>query len=1322
MIEPIKQAGLIASLLFTPQQDVLQTVNNVTTHTPTTSAIEMTNAPVKRTAKLNTKSLVGISVVVGDYTIKYLNDTDIAITKINMGAPYNANNTAYTNIIPETINGYTVTEIGDENNRTILQTHGIDNITIPKTVKKINTRAFASDSSRTSTSTNIHADFSNIEHIGDNAFYLCRFDTVTLNSNQKYVGNGAFLRSSIRKLSIGNNYNLNGITQQNNTLVVGGSIDTVETDETIHNINFKLAGKESGRSDMSIGNVILKSDISNIDSYFISNAVIGSIENYKPIENIKNSAFYYVTFNKFKMSNIKNTNGSFYSIQMDEPFILDSTIIQNPYNEFSSSSFKKDVTLTDSVNVNNYLFSSSYFAENFINQSNQFDKPILNSANISGDLIIENEIVDIQTNANGDAFGNSLGRSNATNVVFEHPEGIKNLNGLNGSSEYPVIIKQPIVITNDKPIQLNKMNYIKAPSITVNAPKVDMMNYGALFNMDVDTFEINSLDTKMGAYVFSNSKIKNLIINSPIDKLHMFAFKNSKMDNVELNGHIAGISRNAFYNVRSLRNGTGPIDSFKITKGVDDIGETGIQYNGTEDYYISNRSAIPPSKIVEINQPKNIGASALTGYADTKTNESGFKKITLTGDDIRFVNTSDSQNTIVVDNDLNSQITINGQINRIGVKTFKVAQPDNSTDSVLPSLTINGDIETVYKNAFNKGFKNIAINGRIEELKPSAFEGIDYDTFTIRDGVGIIGAKAFANNALKKTTDQVVTNEQKKPFPMSYLKNTTYIGDDAFYNNVYKGKVTVPENVGYLGSRAFAHNFISYVKIPDRIKEIKVGLFENNPVADLQMAYDVRKIGDNAFKNHELACVSISRNVELLGVDAFKPKDNTLLTKVFGVETLGHADLFKDAPNVEFKENTVWDNDCMDYHWALKIKAVDLDDESNVFLEKTEEKPAPGTRTITAPVVKGYTPLKTSKTRTVNITADDPSPVVLFEYERNAEYEPPKEPEPTPEPEPEPTPDPPVDNENGDGNGDGGTTTPPTEKPPVDNGNGNEGENGNNGGTTTPPTEKPPVDNGENNNGGTITPPVDNGNGGSGNGNNGGTTTPPVEKPPVDNGNNNNGGTTTPPVDNGNGGNGNENNGGTTTPPIEKPPVDNGDGDNENNGNNNNGGTTTPPTEKPPVDNGGTDGGNGNNGSDSGTNKPPVTEKPSKPPVTDGNGSNDTNDQNQTKPPVTNNTDGSQGNLNNGNASGNQSKPPYATNQNTTIHIENKPNLYEQLENDQVVTKHKSSKNNETNRTFLGNTLPQTGASYSQAFTYIGIGLLLVGIGILVWRKRHAAN
>lgn len=50
-------------------------------------------------------------------------------------------------------------------------------------------------------------------------------------------------------------------------------------------------------------------------------------------------------------------------------------------------------------------------------------------------------------------------------------------------------------------------------------------------------------------------------------------------------------------------------------------------------------------------------------------------------------------------------------------------------------------------------------------------------------------------------------------------------------------------------------------------------------------------------------------------------------------------------------------------------------------------------------------------------------------------------------------------------------------------------------------------------------------------------------------------------------------------------------------------------------------------------------------------------------------------------------------------------------------TKTNEHKQDDKTHTFIGDTLPQTGTSYSKLAQYIGIGLLVTGIGILLWRR-----
>jgi hypothetical protein len=97
--------------------------------------------------------------------------------------------------------------------------------------------------------------------------------------------------------------------------------------------------------------------------------------------------------------------------------------------------------------------------------------------------------------------------------------------------------------------------------------------------------------------------------------------------------------------------------------------------------------------------------------------------------------------------------------------------------------------------------------------------------------VALIGERAFAHNRLVSVV-----------IPDS----VTHIGDRAFLNNRLVS-VVIPDSVTHIGNVAFADNQLVSIVIPDSVTHIGRGAFENNRLTDVIIPASVTHIGDRAF-------------------------------------------------------------------------------------------------------------------------------------------------------------------------------------------------------------------------------------------------------------------------------------------------------------------------------------------------------------------------------------------------------------------------------------------------------------------------------------------
>lgn len=127
-----------------------------------------------------------------------------------------------------------------------------------------------------------------------------------------------------------------------------------------------------------------------------------------------------------------------------------------------------------------------------------------------------------------------------------------------------------------------------------------------------------------------------------------------------------------------------------------------------------------------------------------------------------------------------------------------------------------------------------------------------YETVNIPDGVTTIGERAFAGSTI---------TEIRLPDSVTHLNNACfaqcevlskidlgggliYIGDEAFEGCISLEALLLPENLGYIGSNAFAYSSIQHLDLPDNIEILDYYAFYGTQIEEIVLPASLTYIAE----------------------------------------------------------------------------------------------------------------------------------------------------------------------------------------------------------------------------------------------------------------------------------------------------------------------------------------------------------------------------------------------------------------------------------------------------------------------------------------------
>lgn len=197
----------------------------------------------------------------------------------------------------------------------------------------------------------------------------------------------------------------------------------------------------------------------------------------------------------------------------------------------------------------------------------------------------------------------------------------------------------------------------------------------------------------------------------------------------------------------------------------------------------------------------------------------------------------------------------------------------------------NGDGTATITGYSYSGSKDVVIPNEINGLTVTgigdkAFSYINLTSVTIPESVKTIGAYAFQNNsATYKITSLTIP------------EGVTSIGESAFSGNAI-ADLTLPNNIKFIGGRAFSSNKLTSLTIPEGITSISENAFSSNKIANLTLPNSLETIGESAFKDNKITSLIIPEGVTSIGESAFSYNLLTSVTIPGSLKTIG-SEVFK---------------------------------------------------------------------------------------------------------------------------------------------------------------------------------------------------------------------------------------------------------------------------------------------------------------------------------------------------------------------------------------------------------------------------------------------
>lgn len=810
-------------------------------------------------------------------------------------------------VIPEKINGITVTKIGEGTEVLCSPIHGGRDEVMPP--------YYENDGSYSSCRTlNIDPPFKNkritsltlpntITHISSYAFANNKIQNLVLPSSLANIGAEAFKNNMIRNLDLPNSLLTIEKSVFENNLI--SSLRLPENIEFIGNNSF-------ARNQISA--LIIPDGVRIIGDWSFGSNAIKNITLPNSLEIIGIGAF---SDNLIETLNIPNSvydiNFGAFTNNLINNLTLPSTIAYIDSSTFSSNRLMS-ITIPNTVErIHSSAFSNNLLTELLIPSSVlEIDySAFANNLIKQGDLKIDN----ISGNIN---IGFSAFRSNgengneeitpvyvgSTELCFTLDEANGIITGYNNNCPKDVIIPETVRGVTVRGIASTSEMSCKTHD--------DMYTIVTEVQYYQNKGQYKSCWTKDWAKSpFGNKQITSVSFPNTVEYIGEETFNDNLISSLVLPSslkYFSGFNRNE-------------ITSITIPQGVETITGCALGENLLTSVTIPSsvknigNCAFRENKITSLTIPSNvisIGEQAFGHNLITSLNiPEGVTRIDENAFEYNQIGTLNLPNTLIelggfYQNKITS-LTIPSSVKKISNRAFggnlltNLVIPSNVTSmsssvfqsNKLESLTINANITTIGTQSFyNNLLTSVIIPNTVTEIGLNAFNGNRLTSITLPTGLRIIGNSAFRENSI---TEVILPNTVTEIGPHSFASNLinnlvlpnniSRIEQYAFHNNKLTN-IALPSTLNFIGEGAFRLNLLTSVTIPNSVTSIGTYAFESNQINNLLLPNSINRVENYAFQNNKLTSIVIPSTVQVIGTLAFANNLIETLTVPSSVTTL----------------------------------------------------------------------------------------------------------------------------------------------------------------------------------------------------------------------------------------------------------------------------------------------------------------------------------------------------------------------------------------------------------------------------------------------------
>jgi hypothetical protein len=440
-------------------------------------------------------------------------------------------------VIPDTINGYTVTHIGNSS----FSGNNLTSVTIPDSVTSIGYLAFDSNELTSIIIGNSVIDIQTL------AFSNNQLTNVTIPDNVTTMGWYAFQNNQISNLSIGN-----GITVIDDNVFSNNQLTSL----TIGN-NVTRIGDSAFKANL-LGNLIISDSVTDIDSSAFSGNLLTNVTIGNSVINIGSGAFSGNQLTSVTIPDSVTTIGgsAFSSNELTSVVIGDGVITIGNY-AFNRNKLTSVIIPANVTSIGIYAFNLNDLTDIIIGE---------NVTSIGISTFRDNKLTDVTIPDNVTTigsyafFGNQLSSLIIGNKVTNIESDAFKSNNLTD-----LIIPDSVTTIGSSAFKYNKLTNLSiGNSVTTIAPYTFQGN-------KLTNLIIPDSVTTVGAGAFSYNQLASVMIGNSVSTIDSGAFQGNELANLIIPDSVTTIGSSAFNQNK--------LTSIRIPNGITSIERSAFSYN-----------------------------------------------------------------------------------------------------------------------------------------------------------------------------------------------------------------------------------------------------------------------------------------------------------------------------------------------------------------------------------------------------------------------------------------------------------------------------------------------------------------------------------------------------------------------------------------------------------------------------------------------------------------------------------------------------------------------------------------------------------------------